>query len=291
MSAQAKIIRKRIKSVSSTKKITRTMEMVAGAKLRVAQQRVQSSGPYLDELRNLMRDIGGSGLDVGRWPYFEVREGKRSAMLILTSNRGLCGGFNANLLRLGLKTFEAKAAEGWDTKVYVGGRKGVDLARFEGYELSGAFIDEMKDNPQPSDAAFFQNLLTRPFLEDLVDEVCVVYPKWITATRQEPTVLRLLPIAPEEREESDRSEVPPLFEPSPDAILDQLLPLYLRQTVYSILLETVAAEQFARRMAMKLATDNANEIVTNLTREYNKARQALITKELAEILGGSEALK
>jgi F-type H+-transporting ATPase subunit gamma len=149
----------------------------------------------------------------------------------------------------------------------------------------------MKDSPQPSDAAFFQNLLTRPFLEDLVDEVCVVYPKWITATRQEPTVLRLLPIAPEERDEGDRSEVPPLFEPSPDAILDQLLPLYLRQTVYSILLETVAAEQFARRMAMKLATDNANEIVTNLTREYNKARQALITKELAEILGGSEALK
>ena len=145
-----------------------------------------------------MRDIGGSGLDVGRWPYFDVREGKSTAILILTSNRGLCGGFNANLLRLGLKTFQSKVAEGHDVKIHVGGSKGVAMARFEGYELDGVFIDELKDDPQPSDAAFFQKLLTKPFLENLVDEVLVVYPKWITATRQEPTVLRLLPIAPEQ---------------------------------------------------------------------------------------------
>jgi F-type H+-transporting ATPase subunit gamma len=150
-------------------------------------------------------------------------------------------------------------------------------------------MEELKDRPQPADAAFFLSELVSPFLDGEVDEVCVVYPHWINSARQPPTVLRLLPIAPEEA--VDQSRVPPLFEPSPEEILDRLLPLYLRQSIFSILLEAVASEQFARRIAMKLATDNAEEMVTNLTRQYNRARQALITKELAEILGGSEALK
>ena len=290
MGANAKDIRKRIKSVSSTKKITRTMEMVAGAKLRVAQKRVQSSGPYLDELRTLMRDIGASGIDVNRWPHFEVRDGKRTLLMIMTANRGLCGGFTVNLLRLGTRTYDALVAKGRELEIYLAGRKGVSMARFQGYEPDRAFADELKDTPQPEDAAFFLEVLSKPFLAGEVDEVLVVYPKWVTATKQTPTVLRFLPIAPESGEADSRPSAPPIFEPSPEAILDRLLPLYLRQTVYSILLETVAAEQFARRMAMKLATDNAEEMVTTLTREHNKARQALITKELAEILGGAEAL-
>ncbi len=308
MAEQAKVIRKRIKSVSSTKKITKTMEMVAGAKLRVAQQRVQSSGPYLDNLRGLMREIGACGVDVTRWPHFETREVKRSLLWIITANRGLCGAFNTNLIRLGKKTYEQKIAGGIEVDLHASGRKGVAALRYQGVPTVATYIDEMKDRPEPSDADFFQKILTEPFLNGDVDEVVVVYPHWINSARQPPTALRLLPIAPESEtggtegggkqtdgdapgQKRSAHGVTPLFEPSAEEILDRLLPLYLRQTIYSILAEAVASEQFARRVAMKLATDNAEEMVTNLTRDYNKARQAQITKELAEIIGGAEALK
>jgi F-type H+-transporting ATPase subunit gamma len=290
MAEQPKVIRKRIRSVSSTKKITRTMEMVATAKLKQAQGRVQSSGPYLQRMQALMREIGGSGVDVARWPHFEAREGKRTLLLVLTANRGLCGGFNANLIRLGRDTYREKVAAGHDVRLFVGGRKGIMAFRYQGFAAARTFQAELKDRPQPEDAEFFLDALQGPFLAREVDEVLVVYPHWINVGRQPPTVLRLLPIAPEGPAAAPKG-VEPLYEPSAEAILDRLLPLYLRQTVYSVLAEAVAAEQIARRMAMKLATDNADEMVTNLTRAYNKARQAMITKELAEILGGAEALK
>ncbi len=291
MAEQAKVIRKRIKSVSSTKKITKTMEMVAGAKLRVAQKAVQNSGPYLDQLRNLMREIGASGIDVSRWPQFEQRAGKRTLIFVLTANRGLCGGYNANLIRLGKKAYDEKVADNHNVELRVGGRKGVAAFRYQGVPFSKSYVDEIQDRPKPEDASFFLKELTDPFMKGEVDEVFVVYSHWISPAKQPPTLLKLLPITPDEGESKKSAEMPPLFEPSPEVILDQLLPLYLRQTIYAILTEAVACEQFARRMAMKLATDNAEEMVTNLTREYNKARQAQITKELAEIIGGAEALE
>ena len=289
MSEQAKVIRKRIASVSSTKKITRTMEMVATAKLKPAQQRVQSSGPYKEALRQLLGEIGATGIDVGRWPHFEVREGKRTLLFVVTANRGLCGAFNANLIRLGRNTYREKTEAGHEVRVRVAGRKGVVAFRYQGIPTEKAYIDERPDVPTPENAQFFLEELTRPFLDGEVDEVLVVYPRWISAGRQPPTLLRLLPVAPEEA--TGAVGVPPLFEPSAAEILDRLLPLYLRQTVYSVWAEAVAAEHIARRMAMKLATDNAEEMVTHLTRQYNKARQAQITKELAEIIGGAEAIK
>jgi len=196
MPEQAKVIRKRIKSVSSTKKITKTMEMVAGAKLRVAQQRVQSSGPYLDNLRALMREIGASGVDVGRWPHFEVREVKRSLLWVITANRGLCGGFNTNLFRLGKRTRDEKIASGVEVDLHVSGRKGIGAFRYQGVPVAAKYVDEMKDRPEPEDAAHFQKLLTEPFLNGDVDEVVVVYPHWISTARQPPTALRLLPSSP-----------------------------------------------------------------------------------------------
>ncbi len=288
MPAQEKIIRKRIKSVSSTMKITRTMEMVATAKLKAAQDRVTSSGPYLGQLLELMREIGGSGVDVSRWPHFQERDGKRTLLFVLTANRGLCGAYNSNLIRLGKKTYEEKVTAGHNVTLYVAGKKGITAYRYQGFPAEKTFIDELKDKPEPADADFFLETLIRPFLAGETDEVLIVYSHWVSLARQPPTVLRLLPCTPEES--GAGGGMPPLFEPSAEAILDALLPLYLRQTLYSVLSEAIASEQLARRMAMKLATDNAEEMVTNLTREYNRARQGQITKEIAEILGGSEAL-
>jgi F-type H+-transporting ATPase subunit gamma len=289
MPEQPKVIRRRIKSVSSTKKITRTMEMVATAKLKAAQQRVQSSGPYLENLRQLMGEIGASGVDVSKWPYFEVRPGKRTLLFVVTANRGLCGGFNTNLIRLARSTYRAKEADGHQLRLFVAGKKGISALRFQGFDLEKTYITELSDRPTPQDAEFFLEELATPFLANEVDEVLVVYPHWESVGRQPPTVMRLFPIAPEGV--SGTAGLPPLFEPSASGILDRLLPLYGRQLMYSVLAEAVASEQVARRLAMKQATDNASDMVTNLTREYNRARQALITKEIAEIIGGAEALK
>jgi F-type H+-transporting ATPase subunit gamma len=289
MPEQPKVIRKRIKSVSSTKKITRTMEMVATAKLKAAQQRVASSGPYLESLRQLMAEIGASGVDVSQWPHFEVRPGKRTLLFVITANRGLCGSFNTNLVRLARDTYRARVADGHDVRLFVAGKKGNSALRFQGYEPEKTFINELSDRPTVEDAEFFLGELMTPFLDKEVDEVLVVYPHWESLGRQPATVMRLLPIAPEG--DSGPAGPPPLFEPSAPEILDRLLPLYGRQIMYSVLAEAVASEQVARRIAMKLASDNASDMVNLLTRQYNRARQALITKEIAEILGGSEALK
>src|SRR5947208_5844324 len=197
MPEQPKVIRRRIRSVSSTKKITRTMEMVATAKLKAAQQRVQSSGPYLENLRQLMAEIGASGVDVSRWPYFEVRPGKRTLLFVVTANRGLAGGFNTNLVRLARDTYRAKEADGHQLRLFVAGKKGISALRFQGFELEKTYIDELRDRPTPQDAEFFLEELSTPFLANEVDEVLVVYPHWESVGRQPPTVMRLFPIAPQ----------------------------------------------------------------------------------------------
>ncbi|HEX9315585.1 MAG TPA: F0F1 ATP synthase subunit gamma, partial [Actinomycetota bacterium] len=190
---------------------------------------------------------------------------------------------------LGRETYRAKVADGHEVRLFVAGKKGIGALRFQGFDLERTYVNELSDRPTPADAEFFLQELATPFLADEVDEVLVVYPHWESLGRQPPTVMRLFPIAPEGAPAA--SGPPPLFEPSAPEILDRLLPLYGRQLMYSVLAEAVAAEQVARRLAMKQATDNASDMVTNLTREYNRARQALITKEIAEIIGGAEALQ
>ena len=290
MPEQPKVIRKRIKSVDSTQKITRTMEMVATAKLKAAQDRVSSSGPYLSNLRRLMGDIGASDVDVSAWPQFEVREGKRTLLFVVTGNRGLCGAFNTNLVRLARDTYAAKEAAGHTVRLFVAGKKGISALRFAGYTPERTYADELLDQPTIEEAEFFLNELKAPFIANEVDEVVVIYPHWEGIGRQPPTVLRLFPIAADVAEVGE-STTAPIFEPSAEVILYRLLSLYERQVMYAVLAEAVASEQVARRVAMKLASDNASDMVSDLTLEYNKARQALITKELAEIIGGVEALK
>lgn len=289
MADQPKVIRKRIRSVESTRKITRTMEMVATAKLRAAQERVASSGPYMENLRRLMGDIGGSDIDVTKWPQFEVREVQRTLVFVVSGNRGLCGAYNSHIVHLARDVIDELTAKGREVVLYVAGRKGTSALRFAGYEVAQSYADELLDNPTLEEAEFFLDEVRRPFVAREVDEVVIVYAHWESASRQPPATLRLYPIAPEDGDGAPGGA--PVFEPSASAILDRLLQRYERQVVYSVLAEAIASEQIARRMAMKQATDNAAEMADELNLQYNKARQAMITTELSEIIAGAEALK
>jgi F-type H+-transporting ATPase subunit gamma len=289
MPEKARVIRRRIGSVKNTAKITRTMEMVATSKLKRAQARVVSSGPYMDTLNEIMMRLAGGGLDTSRYPLFEEREPERVLLFVVTADRGLCGAFNVNLIRFGREVMRREQAEGRDVKVWMAGRKGVTAFRFQGFPMDRTMIG-LSDRPTFADARKMARELTTPFLTGEVDRVLMVWPKFESLGRQPPTELQLAPIPrPEGAEELE--EIPFLFEPSPETIFAELLPLYVENTVYRVLSEAVVGEMIARRVAMKLATDNAEKLVKSLTLQFNKARQAQITMELADILGGSEALR
>ncbi|MHC4469472.1 MAG: ATP synthase F1 subunit gamma [Planctomycetota bacterium] len=291
MPEKARVIRRRIVSVSNTKKITKTMEMVATSKLKRAQARVVSAGPYLESLRQIMSRLALMDVDPDEYPLFSEREVQREILLVMTADRGLCGAFNVNMIRLGRQILERETAAGRDVKVWVAGRKGVTAFRFRGIEMDRQMIG-LSDRPTIEDARGLAAEITRPFLDGEVDRVLICWPQFVSLGRQPPSEMQLVPIPkPEAAEGEDGHGVPFLFEPSPEAILGQLLPLYVDNMVYRVLSEAVVAELIARRMAMKLATDNAEKMVKSLTLQFNKARQSQITQELAEIIGGSEALK
>ena len=295
MPVNTKAIRKRIKSVSSTRKITKTMEMVATSKLKRAQDAVLASGPYADLLLSVMREVAARVTDRSAFPLLrEAAEPKRTLVFVVTANRGLCGGFNSNLIRKGRDVVRAETAAGRTPVVYVAGKKGIGAFRFQGIAVERKFTD-LPDRPGYPDAERLAEALTGPFLAGEVDRVLVVYPEFKSMASQPPTVLTLCPVggsAPgAEGGTKSAAGQEFLFEPSPAAILGSLLPLVVRTAVFRVLVSAVASEQIARRTAMKLASDNAGEMVTNLTRAYNKARQAQITQEIAEIIGGAEALK
>jgi F-type H+-transporting ATPase subunit gamma len=288
----AKAIRKRIKSVSSTRKITRTMEMVATSKLKKAQDAVVASTPYAKILLRMMNEVASRTTDRSAFPLLRnEEEPKRSLVFIHTANRGLCGGYNSYLIRKGKETVAAEKAAGRDPLVWIAGKKGVAAFRFQEIPVHRVFV-EQSDRPTYADAEKLAAALTAPFLSGEVDRVLVVYPDFRSLASQPPSVLQLCPVGGEiAGAEKAATGADFEFSPSPAEILEKLLPLYVRTTVYRVLVSAVASEQIARRTAMKLASDNAGEMVTNLTRAYNKARQAQITQEIAEIIGGAEALK
>ncbi|MCU0727053.1 MAG: ATP synthase F1 subunit gamma [Planctomycetes bacterium] len=291
MPEKARVIRRRISSVTNTAKITRTMEMVATSKLKRAQARVVSSGPYLDTLKEIMGRLAGAAADVSRYPLLAAREVKKVLLWIVTADRGLCGSYNVNLLRLGREIIDREKAAGHEVSVWMSGRKGVVAFRFREIPMVRTLIG-MTDRPTFADARKMAKELTDPFLAGEVDRVLIVWPRFLTLGRQPPSEMQLVPIAPpEEAGEKKHDEVPFLYEPSPEEIFKELLPLYVENMVFRVLAESVVGEMIARRTAMKLATDNAEKLVKALTLQYNKARQSQITMELADILGGSEALK
>lgn len=285
--AKGRELKGRIKSVENTRKITRTMEMVATSKMKRAQDRVAAARPYARALSDVISDLYSPEL-AERFPLLrQPARVQRAAVLLLTSNRGLAGGFNANLIREARMLITQLEHDGVQVELHAVGRKGIGFFRYLGRTLA-SFRTDITDRPTADDAQALSNDLIQSFSDRTLDAVYVVYAKFNSALSTPPVAERVLPVAPPERQGAARDYI---LAPSADAILTGLLPLYVRNAVYRALVETAAGEQSARRTAMKNATDNASEIINVLRRTYNRARQAQITQEIAEIVGGAAALE
>jgi len=290
--ARIKEIRKRIKSVTATHKITSTMEMVAAGRMKRAMNRMVEARPFMAGFTEIVSALVAGG-DIPDHPLLDVRSDvRREAVVVLSSNRGLCGAFNTNLFRRCMEEVRRIRDAGREVEIHTLGRKVSSLLRFQGETVHHA--DELPDRPMFVDAEKLALRLVDRFRadEDRVDRVTIVFAKYETALRQPPESVQVLPIQPASAagEPASRADAT-LYSPDREEILKSLLPVYLETLILQALLETTCSEQVARRNAMKNATDNAEEMVKTLTRTLNRARQAQITSELAEIVGGAEALK
>ncbi|MCU0624488.1 MAG: ATP synthase F1 subunit gamma [Gemmatimonadaceae bacterium] len=284
--AKGRELRGRIKSVENTKKITKTMEMVATSKMKRAQDRVSAARPFANALSEVIADLYTAEL-AEQYPLLrQPAAPKKVAVLLLTTNRGLCGAFNANLLKETRALLKRLEGDGLEVEMHVAGRKGIGYFKYLGRPLATQRTD-LGDRPSAADAASLVDDLMTRFTTGQLDGVYVVYAKFNSVLSTPPTTERVLPVTPPARKGPARDY---LLAPGPEAILGELLPLAVRNAVYRQLVETVAGEQGARRTAMKAATDNATDLLGTLRRTYNRARQAQITQEIAEIVGGASAL-
>jgi F-type H+-transporting ATPase subunit gamma len=292
--AQGRELKGRIKSIEGTRKITRSMEMVATSKLKRAQDRVVAARPYARALEAVIADLYSPEL-AERFPLLRQPElddnglpkrGSRAAVLLLTSNQGLAGAFNANLIREARGLLAKLAAAGVESDLHIVGRKGAGFFRYIGARIASSRAD-IGDKPTAEHGAQLVDAMMQDFIDRKLDAVYVVYAKYNSPLSTPPVAERVLPVTPPARKGPARDYL--LF-PNAEVILSELLPLYVRNAIYRALVETVAGEQGARRTAMKAATDNAGDILNVLRRTYNRARQAQITQEIAEIVGGAEAL-
>jgi F-type H+-transporting ATPase subunit gamma len=287
--ARARELKARIHSVQNTRKITKTMEMVATSKLKRAQDRVAAARPYADRLAEVIRRLMTPEL-AARYPLLRQPESVRhAAILLVTGNRGLAGAFNANLIREARGLLVRLREQGVSVELHIAGKKGISFFRFQREAIDTARTD-IGDRPTTADAESLIDPLMERFITGELDAVYVVHAEFRSALSTAPVARQLLPIEPPSEAEREK-EIDYLLEPSADAILSQILPLYVRNGVYRALVENVAGFYGAQRTAMKSATDNAGEMLEILTRTYNRARQAAITQEIAEIVGGAAALE
>ena len=287
--AKARELKGRIRSVQNTRKITRTMEMVATSKLKRAQDRVAAARPYAERLEEVIGRLLTPELAARYALLRQPEKVQRAAVLLVTANRGLAGAFNSNLIREARGLMERLRREGVQVELHGVGKKGISFFRFQGEELASARTD-LGDRPSAAEAQGIIDPLMQRFVTGELDAVYLVYAQFNSAMSTPPTTQQLLPIAPPQEGKKGR-EVDYILEPSADEILSQILPLYVRNSVYRALAETSAGFYGAQRTAMKNATDNAGDMIDALTRTYNRARQAQITQEIAEIVGGAAALE
>lgn len=295
MGAQLRALRSRIRSVKSTAKITRAQELIASARISRAQHRVQAARPYARQLERAVTALITHHVRIDH-PLLNPRpDVSRAAILLVTSDRGFCGGYNHNVLRRGEALAELLREQGTEPVFHLSGRKGIETFRFKDRPAAGEW-EGFSGQPGYAAADMIGRALVdafvRPADEGGVGAVHVVFTEFVSMLSQRTTVRRLLPLEVEEAPEAERGAVPPAydFEPAPAAVLDRLLPQYVRGRIWHMLLESAASEWAARRTAMMSATENAEELVERLTRSANEARQGEITNELNEIVGGAAAL-
>jgi F-type H+-transporting ATPase subunit gamma len=289
--AQLRIVRRRIRTVQSTKKITRAMELIASSRIVKAQQRVEASRPYAIQLTKAMEDLARQSGAV-QHPLLEDREQPAKAgVLVLTSDRGLAGAYNANVLKVAEGVIREVRSRGLEPVLYVIGKKGIGYFRFRGIPMREQW-QGISEVPPYEEAERIGRTLIKDFADEEIDELHAAYTDFRSAFTLRATTQRFLPIAPEEVTGKGLGVVHAeyLFEPEPDEILDHLLPQYVVTKVYAALLESAASENAARRRAMKAATDNAEDLIKILTRQANRARQDEITTEIMEIVGGAESM-
>jgi F-type H+-transporting ATPase subunit gamma len=291
--AQTRELKRRIRSIKKTRQITKTMEMVSTSKLKRASDRVHAARPYAQRLAEVIARLMDPELRE-RYPLLRKPETvRKAAVVLITSNRGLAGAFNVNLIREARKVMDRVRANGAEVELHAVGRKGIGYFRFQKQAMATSRTD-ITDRPSSDDAFSVIDPLRQRFEDGELDEVYIVYAQFRSALSTPPGIIKVLPI---EENKTDEAEEKGKYlhnyelSPSGDQILSQILPLYVRNTMYRALVETAAAEHGARRTAMKNATDNAGDILDLLNRTYNRARQAQITQEIAEIVGGAAALE
>jgi F-type H+-transporting ATPase subunit gamma len=295
MGAQLRAVRQRIRGIQSIAKITRAQELIAASRIIKAQQRVRDAQPYARAIIAALEAVVNRSAQIDHPLVREPETVQRAAVLILTSDRGFAGGYNANVLRVAQGLRALLSERGVEPVTYVVGQRGISWHRFRGREIAEqwrGFSEAPKHDKARDVAATLVEAFGRPAEEGGVDEIYIVYTEFVSMLTQNAVVRRILPLEIAETTEEPVSGPVPLydFEPSPQAVLDALLPWYVESRIYHALLESAASEIAARRRAMKSATDNANDLLEQFTREANKARQAEITQEISEIVGGANAL-
>jgi F-type H+-transporting ATPase subunit gamma len=291
MGAQLRAVRQRIRSVQSIAKITRAQELIASSRIVKAQQRMRAAQPYAIELTRAVEALISRSAAVNHPFTTERPQIRKAAVLILTSDSGFCGAYNANVLRESARLRTALKDRNVDAKIYVAGLKGIGWHRFRDIDIEDSWSG-FSSTPQYKNAQAVAQPLLEAYTNEEVDEIHLVCTNFVSMLTQRPDVRRLLPLEIEETtEESPQGALPQYeFEPAPDVVLDALMPQYVTSRIFFAMLEAAASELASRRRAMKAATDNANDLLGNLTREANNARQAEITQEISEIVGGANAL-
>ena len=285
--AVGKEIKTKIASVKNTQKITNAMEMVAASKMRKAQASMAASRPYATNIRNVIGHIALGNLEF-RHPYMEEREVKRVGYIVVSTDRGLCGGLNTNLFKRVLADAAQKQASGAEVEFAVVGSKATTFFNNMGAKVT-AQVSGLGDNPSVTDLVGSVNVMLEAYENGQIDKLYVVYNKFVNTMTQQPTIDQLLPL-PKSEDEDIGNRWDYIYEPDADSLLEQLLVRYVESQVYQGVVENLACEQASRMIAMKAATDNAGEIIDDLQLIFNKARQAAITQELGEIVAGAAAV-
>ncbi|MGI9017458.1 MAG: F0F1 ATP synthase subunit gamma [Euzebya sp.] len=287
--AELRTLRRRIKSVKSTQKITRAMELIAASRITKARQAVEAARPYAEGISRVIRDLAAES-SIGSHPILADRETITNvAVIVVTSDRGLAGAYNTNVLRTAERIIAREEKDGHNVQVHTVGKKGDGYFRYRGLTPTTTW-EGVTDRPTYADAAKVAKPIVQSFIDGDIDRVWLAYTDFRSALTQVPNAVRILPVDARAVEGGEGFSAEFMIEPDPDELLDALIPRYVEHQVFAGMLESAASEHAARQRAMKAATDNAGEVLDSLTIRANQARQAAITTEISEIVGGAEAL-